>query len=107
MAITLTERAARHVVAHLAKRGKGVGLRLGVKRSGCSGFAYDVEYADDVQPGDVEFESRGVRIVVDLKSLPYVEGTELDFTRAGLNEAFRFNNPNVKDACGCGASFNV
>ena len=107
MSITLTENAARHVAANLAKRGKGVGLRLGVKTSGCSGFAYKVDYADDVRPDDVEFESHGVRIVVDLKSLPYVQGTEVDFARDGLNEAFRFNNPNVRDACGCGESFNV
>jgi iron-sulfur cluster assembly protein len=107
MAITLTESAARHVAAHLAKRGKGVGLRLGVRRSGCSGFAYDVEYADEVRPGDAEFESHGVRILVDLKSLPMLEGTELDYTRDGLNAAFRFTNPNVRDSCGCGESFNV
>jgi iron-sulfur cluster assembly protein len=107
MSITLTENAARHVAANLAKRGKGVGLRLGVKTSGCSGFAYKIDYADDVRPDDVEFESHGVRIVVDLKSLPYVQGTEVDFARDGLNEAFRFNNPNVRDACGCGESFNV
>ena len=107
MAITLTESAARHVAAHLAKRGKGVGLRLGVRRSGCSGFAYDVEYADEVRPGDAEFESHGVRILVDLKSLPMLEGTELDYRRDGLNAAFRFTNPNVRDSCGCGESFNV
>lgn len=107
MAITLTESAAKHVTAHLAQRGKGVGLRLGVRSSGCSGFAYRVEYADEVGPDDAEFESRGVRVLVDLKSLPYVEGIELDFTREGLNERFTFNNPNVKDQCGCGQSFNI
>ena len=107
MSITLTENAARHVSANLARRGKGVGLRLGVKRSGCSGFAYNVEYADDVRPEDIEFESRGVRIVIDLKDLPYLQGTELDYAREGLNAAFRFNNPNVRDSCGCGESFNV
>jgi iron-sulfur cluster assembly protein len=107
MAITLTESAARHVAANLAKRGKGVGVRLGVRRSGCSGFAYDVEYADEVRPGDAEFESHGVRILVDLKSLPMLEGTELDYARDGLNAAFRFRNPNVRDSCGCGESFNV
>jgi iron-sulfur cluster assembly protein len=107
MAITLTESAARHVAANLEKRGKGVGLRLGVRRSGCSGFAYDIEYADEVRPDDTEFESRGVRILVDLKSLPLLEGTELDYAREGLNAAFRFNNPNVRDSCGCGESFNV
>jgi iron-sulfur cluster assembly protein len=107
MSITLTESAARHVAANLQKRGKGVGLRLGIKRSGCSGFAYDVEYADDLRSDDVEFESHGVRVVVGLKDLPYVEGTEIDYAREGLNAAFRFNNPNVRDACGCGESFNV
>ena len=107
MSITLTESAARHVAANLQKRGKGVGLRLGVKRSGCSGFAYDVEYADDVRADDVEFESHGVRVVVGLKDLPYVEGTEIDYAREGLNAAFRFRNPNVPDSCGCGEAFNV
>jgi iron-sulfur cluster assembly protein len=107
MPITLTETAAKHVSAHLARRGKGVGLRLGVRTSGCSGLAYKLEYADEVQPEDAQFESRGVRVVVDPKSLPYLEGTELDFAKEGLNEGFRFNNPNVKDECGCGESFNV
>jgi iron-sulfur cluster assembly protein len=107
MAITMTENAARHVAANLEKRGKGIGLRLGVRTSGCSGLAYKIEYADDVQPGDAQFESHGVRIVVDPKSLPYLEGTELDFAREGLNEGFKFSNPNVRDACGCGESFNV
>jgi iron-sulfur cluster assembly protein len=107
MAITMTENAARHVAANLEKRGKGIGLRLGVRTSGCSGLAYKIEYADDVQPGDAQFESHGVRIVVDPKSLPYLEGTELDFAREGLNEGFKFNKPNVRDACGCGESFNV
>ena len=103
MAITLTENAARHVAAHLAKRGKGVGLRLGVRTSGCSGLAYKLEYADEVRPEDQFFESHGV----DPKSLPYLDGTELDFAREGLNEGFKFNNPNVQDSCGCGESFNV
>ena len=107
MAITLTENAARHVAAHLAKRGKGVGLRLGVRTSGCSGLAYKLEYADDVRPEDKEFESHGVRVIVDPKSLPYLDGTELDFAREGLNQGFKFNNPNVLDSCGCGESFNV
>ena len=107
MAITLTETAARHVAAHLAKRGKGIGLRLGVRTSGCSGLAYKVEYADDVHPEDMQFESHGVRVIVDPKSLPYLDGMQLDFAREGLNEGFRFDNPNVKDACGCGESFNV
>jgi iron-sulfur cluster assembly protein len=107
MPITMTENAARHVATNLEKRGKGIGLRLGVRTSGCSGLAYKIEYADDVQPEDAQFESHGVRILVDPKSLPYLDGTELDFAREGLNEGFRFNNPNVRDACGCGESFNV
>lgn len=107
MAITLTESAARHVAANIARRGKGIGLRLGVRTSGCSGLAYKLEYADEVRPEDVEFESHGVRVVVDPKSLPYLEGTELDFAREGLNEGFKFRNPNVRDSCGCGESFNV
>jgi len=107
MAITLTKSAARHVAANIEKRGKGIGLRLGVRTSGCSGLAYKLEYADEVKPEDAQFESHGVRIVVDPKSLPYLEGTELDFAREGLNEGFKFNNPNVRDACGCGESFSV
>ncbi len=107
MAVTLTEAAAQHVARNLAKRGGGMGLRLAVRKSGCSGFAYKLEYADAIQPDDARYESYGVTVVVDPKSLPYLEGTELDFRREGLNEAFKFNNPNVKDACGCGESFNV
>jgi iron-sulfur cluster assembly protein len=107
MAITLTEKAASHVQSYLAKRGKGVGLRVGVRTSGCSGMAYKLEFADAIEPSDLQFESRGVRVVVDPKSLPYVDGTELDYTREGLNEGFKFRNPNVKDECGCGESFNV
>ncbi len=105
--ITLTERAATHVSSFLSKRGKGVGLRLGVRTSGCSGLAYRIEYADAIHPDDRTFESHGVKVVVDPKSLQFLEGTELDFTREGLNEGFKFNNPNVKDECGCGESFNV
>ncbi len=107
MAVTMSERAARHVQAFLVKRGKGVGVRLGVKTSGCSGMAYKLEYADAVEDDDLIFESHGVRVIVDPRSLPYLDGTELDFVREGLNEGFRFNNPNVKDQCGCGESFNV
>jgi iron-sulfur cluster assembly protein len=107
MAITLTERAAGHVQAFLAKRGKGVGLRVGVRTSGCSGLAYKLEFADEIGSEDAQFESHGVKVLVDPKSLPYLDGTELDFAREGLNEGFKFNNPNVKDACGCGESFNV
>ena len=105
--ITLTERAAAHVSSFIAKRGKGVGLRLGVRTSGCSGMAYKLEYADTVNPEDHTFESHGVKVVVDPKSLSYLDGTELDFAKVGLNEGFKFNNPNVKDQCGCGESFNV
>lgn len=107
MAVTLTEQAATRVQTFLAKRGKGVALRLGVRTTGCSGMAYKLEYADAVNPEDVLFESHGVRVVIDPKSLPYLDGTQLDFAREGLNEGFKFNNPNVKDECGCGESFNV
>jgi len=107
MAITLTETAAKHVGAQIARRGKGVGLRLGVRTSGCSGLAYKLEFVDDLKPDDLAFESHGVKVIVDPKSLPYLEGTELDFTKEGLNEGFKFNNPNVKGECGCGESFNV
>jgi len=107
MSVTLTERAARHVHGFLAKRGKGVGLRVGVRTSGCSGMAYKLEFADAVNPDDHAFESHGVKVVVDPKSLPYLDGTELDFGREGLNEGFKFQNPNVKDECGCGESFNI
>jgi len=105
--ITLTEKAASHVRSFLAKRGKGLGLRVGVRTTGCSGLAYKLEYADDVRPEDHQFESHGVTVIVDPKSMPYLDGTELDFTREGLNEGFKFNNPNVKDECGCGESFNI
>ncbi|MCG6953393.1 MAG: iron-sulfur cluster assembly protein IscA [Betaproteobacteria bacterium] len=107
MSVTLTERAAQHVQSFLAKRGKGVGLRVGVRTSGCSGMAYKLEYADAMNPDDHAFESHGVTVVVDPKSLPYLDGTELDYAREGLNEGFKFQNPNVKDECGCGESFNV
>ena len=107
MSITITERAAKHVSNFIAKRGKGVGLRLGVRTTGCSGMAYKLEFADVEQEGDLSFESHGVRVFVDPKSLPYLDGTELDFVREGLNEGFKFNNPNVKNTCGCGESFNV
>jgi iron-sulfur cluster assembly protein len=105
--ITLTETAAKHVQSYLEKRGKGVGLRVGVRTSGCSGMAYKLEFADATNPEDMEFESHGVKVIVDPKSLPYLQGTELDYTREGLNEGFKFRNPNVKDECGCGESFNV
>jgi iron-sulfur cluster assembly protein len=107
MAVTLTEKAASHVQSFLAKRGKGAGLRVGVRTSGCSGLAYKLEFADTVSPEDQQFESHGVKLFVDPKSLPYIDGTELDYTREGLNEGFKFRNPKVKDECGCGESFNV
>jgi iron-sulfur cluster assembly protein len=107
MPVSLTQSAAERVRSFLDKRGGGVGLRLGVKKTGCSGFAYVVNYADDVAAGDVVFEDRGVRVIVDAESLRYVDGTEIDFVRQGLNEAFKFRNPNVRGECGCGESFNV
>lgn len=107
MAVTLTENAARHVRRSLEKRGRGEGLRLGVRTSGCSGMAYVLEYADQIGAEDHVYESYGVKVLVDPKSLVYLEGTELDYTREGLNEGFRFNNPNQKESCGCGESFSV
>ena len=105
--ITMTEKAAKHVSRYLERRGKGLGLRVGVKTTGCSGLAYKLEYVDELQPEDQVFEKRGIKVIVDPKSLPYIDGTELDFVREGLNEGFKFNNPNVKDECGCGESFRV
>jgi len=107
MAITLTEAAAARVQKFLAGRGKGIGLRLGVKTSGCSGMAYALEFVDEASPEDLTFESHGVKVLIDPKSLAYLDGTELDYTKEGLNEGFKFNNPNVKDQCGCGESFTV
>ncbi|PAT38576.1 iron-sulfur cluster assembly protein IscA [Vandammella animalimorsus] len=107
MAVTITEAAARHVSKYLAKRGKGVGVRLGVKTTGCSGLAYQLEYVDEPDPNDVVFESHGIKLLVDPKSLAYLDGTELDFVREGLNEGFKFSNPNERDRCGCGESFRV
>ena len=107
MAITLTEKAAQRVEKYLQSRGKGVGLKLAVKTSGCSGMAYVLEFADQIDPQDEVFESHGIKILVDPKSLIYIDGTELDFAKEGLNEGFKFNNPNVKDSCGCGESFTV
>ena len=105
--ISLTEKAAKHVNRNLEKRGKGIGLRLGVRTTGCSGLAYELEYVDQVSADDAVFESQGIKVFVDPKSLPYIDGTELDFAREGLNEGFKFQNPNVKDECGCGESFRV
>ncbi|MGL1833831.1 iron-sulfur cluster assembly protein IscA [Rhodocyclaceae bacterium SMB388] len=107
MGVTLSERAAQHVSNFIAKRGKGVGIRLGVRTTGCSGMAYKLEFVDEAHDEDLVFETHGLKVVVDPKSLPYIDGTELDFVREGLNEGFKFNNPNVKDECGCGESFNV
>ncbi len=107
MAVTLTESAAQHVRRSLEKRGRGEGLRLGVRTSGCSGMAYVLEYADQIGAEDHVYESYGVKVLVDPKSLVYLEGTQLDYTREGLNEGFRFNNPNQKESCGCGESFSV
>mgnify|MGYP003760359177 FL=1 len=107
MSVTLTESAARHVTRYISKRGKGVGVRLGVKTTGCSGLAYKLEYVDDVAPEDALFEQHGVKLMVDPKSLAYIDGTELDYVREGLNEGFRFNNPKERDRCGCGESFRI
>ena len=107
MSVTLSQAAARHVIKYLTKRGKGVGVRLGVKTTGCSGLAYKLEYVDEIAPEDVLFETNGVKLMVDPKSLAYLDGTELDFVREGLNEGFKFNNPNERDKCGCGESFRV
>ena len=107
MAITLTKKAADRVEKYLASRGKGIGLKLGVKTTGCSGMAYTLEFLDEPNPEDQIFESFDIKIFVDPKSLVYIDGTELDFAREGLNEGFKFNNPNVKDECGCGESFTV
>jgi iron-sulfur cluster assembly protein len=103
----LTEKAAKHVNRNLEKRGKGLGLRLGVRTTGCSGLAYELEYVDAPNETDQMFESHGIKVFVDPKSLPYIDGTELDFAREGLNEGFKFQNPNVKDECGCGESFRI
>lgn len=107
MAMTLTDRAADRIQTFLTQRGKGVGLRLGVKTSGCSGMAYVLEFADTINDEDTVFEDKGVKILVDRKSLVYLDGTELDFVKEGLNEGFKFNNPNISSECGCGESFNI
>ena len=107
MAISLTAAAASHIEGNLARRGKGIGLRLGVKTTGCSGLAYKLEFADSLNPEDIVLESNGIKVMVDPKSLAYIDGTELDFARDGLNEGFKFNNPNVQSECGCGESFQV
>jgi len=107
MAISITKSAAERVSSYLRKRGQGVGLRLGVKATGCSGYSYVINYADSVDGEDVVFEDRGIKIVVDPEALKLIDGTEVDFVKNGLNEAFSFRNPNVTGECGCGESFNI
>ena len=107
MAISLTNSAADRVRRYLDSRGSGVGLRLGVTKTGCSGYSYVINYADEVGAADVVFEDKGVKVVVDPDALPLIDGTEVDFVKNGLNEAFSFRNPNVTGACGCGESFNI
>jgi len=107
MAITMTPAAQEHVVKHLAHRGHGLGIRLGVKTTGCSGLSYVLEFVDDQTPEDQVFPSGDAKLFIDPKSLSYLDGTELDFVKEGLNEGFQFNNPNMKDECGCGESFHV
>ena len=107
MAIVLTASAVDRVRNHLASRGYGLGLRLGVRKTGCSGFAYVINFADESAADDIVFENDGVKVFVDRQSLPLIDGTEVDFIKQGLNEAFKFRNPNVKGECGCGESFNV
>ena len=107
MAISLTESAANRVRDHIERRGGGLGLRLGVRKTGCSGFAYVINYADEIADDDLVFEDHGVTVVVDRASLEYIDGTEVDFVKQGLNEAFRFRNPNIRGECGCGESFSI
>lgn len=107
MSISLTNSAAQRVRSYLEKRGSGVGLRLGVRRSGCNGWAYTIDYADEVEPSDIVFEQGGVKVIVAADTLGLIDGTEVDFIKEGLNEAFKFRNPNVKGECGCGESFSV
>ena len=107
MAISMSEAAAERVTRFLESRGSGIGVRLGVKTSGCSGMAYVIEFVDELNEDDVVFEDRGIKVIIDQKSLVYLDGTELDYGKEGLNEGFLFNNPNVKDECGCGESFTV
>ncbi len=107
MAVTLTEKAAEHVQKFLTKRGKGIGIRVGVKTSGCSGMAYALEFADTTEPDDNVYDSYGIKVIVDPKSLVYIDGTDIDFVKEGLNSGFKFTNPNEKESCGCGKSFHV
>lgn len=105
--ITLTARAADHVRRFLSTRDNGLGLRLGVKKTGCSGLAYVINFAEEIRENDQVFDSAGIKVIVDGDSLQYIDGTEVDYVRDGLNEAFRFRNPNAAGECGCGESFNV
>ena len=107
MAISLTESAANRVRSYLETRGQAIGLRLGVTKTGCSGYSYVINYAEDIADEDIVFEDKGVKVVVDPEALPLIDGTEVDFVKQGLNEAFSFRNPNVTGECGCGESFNV
>jgi iron-sulfur cluster assembly protein len=107
VAISVTENAARQIQNQLAKRGKGVGLRVGVKKVGCSGFAYTFDYADEIQPGDRLFEAHDAKVVVDADTLSALDGSRLDFVKEGFKQVFKFDNPNVGSTCGCGESFNV
>ncbi len=107
MAISLTESAASRVRNYLQNRGESIGLRLGVTKTGCSGYSYVINYAEDITDADIVFEDKGVKVVVDADALPLIDGTEVDFVKSGLNEAFSFRNPNVTGECGCGESFNV
>jgi len=107
MAISLTPSAAQRVRNYLEKRGSGIGLRLGVTQTGCSGYSYVINYAEEIDPADTVFEDKGVTVVVDKEALPLIDGTEVDFVKNGLNEAFSFRNPNIAGECGCGESFNV
>ncbi len=107
MPITLTEKAAKHIQQQLEKRGRGLALRVGIKKSGCSGFSYIFDYADEIRPDDQLFESHRTKIVIDINSLPYLDGSRIDFTQEGINSSFKFINPNIDNTCGCGDSFSV
>ncbi len=107
MSISLTPSALERVQSYLAKRGRGLGLRVGVRKTGCSGYAYVIDYADSIDSDDVVFDEQGVKVIVNSESLKLIDGTEVDFVKQGINEAFKFRNPNVKGECGCGESFSV
>jgi iron-sulfur cluster assembly protein len=107
MSVVLTVSAAKQIQKQLDKRGKGIGLRLAVKEAGCTGFAYVIDYADELGEEDSVYEEHGVKVIVNQADLPYLNGIELDYAKEGINEAFKFHNPNIKDTCGCGESFSV